>query len=235
MGSIRRFVRKIRRNLRHHGVRNTLYAGLLNALQHYRWLEVLRGHYAEEVQPAFLPFPERYAGRFLAPRELEEFTREAPAAISGEFVQYSLGKGDKCYGFTYNGELSAYGWYATTPTRVSPALTLHFSRDYIYMYRGYTHERHRGKRLFPIGMTRALKHYRSAGYKGLLLYVDASNLDSLKSCARMGFRTFGSIFIAKILGRYFIYASPGCARFGFRVEAASAANAGSLQRPYRSA
>jgi hypothetical protein len=235
MDTIRRFLRKIRRNLRHHGVRDTLYAGLLNALQHYRWLKVLRGHYAEEVQPTFLAFPERYAGAFLSPRALAEFTQDEHAGIPGEFVQYSLGKGDKCYGFTYNGELKAYGWYATTPTRVSPELTLHFSRDYIYVYRGYTNELHRGKRLFPIGMTRALKHYRSAGYKGMLLYVDAHNLDSLKSCARMGFRSFGSIFIAKILGRYFIYASPGCARFGFRVAAVAAADAGSLQRPYRSA
>jgi hypothetical protein len=222
MDGIRRLVRRIRKNLRRHGLRNTAYAGLLKAVRHHRWLKVLRGHYAEDVHPAFMPFPQGYLGGFYTPRALAEFARDSHAGLAEEFMHYALGKGDKCYGFTCNGELRAYGWYATTPTRVSPELTLHFKRDYIYMYKGYTQEQHRGKRLFPIGMTRALRHYRSAGYKGMLLYVEASNLSSLKSCARMGFRSFGSVFVAKIFGRYFVYASPGCARFGFRVSYRSA-------------
>ena len=178
----------------------------------------------EEVNPAFLGFPRDYAGAFLTPRALGEFARDREAGISEEFLQYSWSKGDKCYGFTHNGALRAYGWYATTPTRVSPGLRVHFSRDYIYMYRGFTNASHRGKRLFPCGMTRALRHYRAAGYKGMLLYVDARNLDSLKSCARMGLRVFGSVYVATVFGRHFIYASPGCARFGFRIEDASDAD-----------
>ena len=86
------------------------------------------------------------------------------------------------------------------------------------MYKAFTHESHRGRRLFPFGVTRALKHYCAAGYKGMVLYVDANNLDSLKSCARMGFRVFGTLYVAKLFGRYLIVATPGCARFGFRVE-----------------
>jgi hypothetical protein len=52
----------------------------------------------------------------------------------------------------------------------------------------------------------------------MLLYVDANNLNSLKSCARMGFRVFGTVCIATILGRHLVFASPGCARFGLRIE-----------------
>jgi hypothetical protein len=104
---------------------------------------------------------------------------------------------------------------------VSPHLRIHFSPSYIYMYRGFTHDADRGRRLFAIGISRALKHYLGAGYRGMLLYVDAHNLESLKSCARMGFRVSGFVFIAKLFGRYFIYATPGCSRFHFRIEEVS--------------
>jgi hypothetical protein len=222
MDRVVRLVRKARTTLARHGLRKALYAVVLKALRHHRWLKVLRAHHVEEVDARFLEAPLSYQAGFLAPGALERVARDREAGITEEFVQYAAGKGDKCYGFILNGELRAYGWYATTPTRISPELDLCFSREYIYVYKGFTHEAHRGRRLFPIGMTRALKHYRSAGYRGLLLYVDASNFDSLKSCARMGFRPFGSIFVARILGRHFVFATPGCARFGVRLEATSA-------------
>src|SRR5687767_11293134 len=170
MDRIGRFVRRARTTVRRHGWRKALSAGLLRVLRHRRWLKVLRLHYVEEAQGAFFHLPQGYSGSFVAPRALAEFARDEELGISTEFVQYATGKGDKCYGVTYNGKLCAYGWYATTPTRVSADLSLHFSREYVYMYKGYTHERHRGKRLFPSGMSRALKLYRAAGYKGMLLY-----------------------------------------------------------------
>jgi L-amino acid N-acyltransferase YncA len=223
MDGMKKLLRKTRRKIRHHGLGKALYAAILRVLGQLRVLNVLRCHYLEEVNPAFLLPPRRYAGGFLAPRELAELARDPEASVSEEFLGYALSKGDKCYGFACDGALRAYGWYASTPTRVSRELQLHFSRDYIYMYKAFTHEAHRGRRLFPFGVTRALKHYRAAGYKGMVLYVDANNLDSLKSCARMGFRVFGTLYVGKLLGRYLILATPGCARFGFRVEVVPAA------------
>jgi hypothetical protein len=219
MSRIRALARKARTKLHHHGLPKLVYFSVLKLLS--PWVMVLRGQYVEEVDPDFLRVPRNYSGRFLTPHAVAEFTRDAEAGLAEEFVEYALRKGDKCYGFTHGGALRSYGWYASNPTRISRELTLHFSRDYIYMYKGFTHELHRGKRLFPLGMTHALKLYRSCGYKGMLLYVDARNFDSLKSCACMGFHLFGSIYIAKIFGRYFVFETPGCARFGFRVELAS--------------
>jgi hypothetical protein len=218
MHGIERLVRNARKKLGHHGLRKTFYFALLKALGYHRWLSVLRGHYVEEVDPAFLRHAGRGVGGFLTPQAIGRFTRDPETGITDEFLRYALSKGDKCYAFTDGGSLSAYGWYATTPTRVSPDLRLHFSRDYIYMYRGFTRESHRGRRLFPTGMTRALRHYRAAGYKGMVLYVEANNLDSLKSCARTGLRVFGTVYVAKLFGRYFVYSTPECARFGFRIE-----------------
>ncbi len=66
-------------------------------------------------------------------------------------------------------------------------------------------------------MKRALQH-RSSGLKGMVSYVESTNFDSLKSCARMGCRVFGSVSVVEIEQPQFAYASPGCARFGFRFE-----------------
>jgi hypothetical protein len=221
MDRLARLGKRTLRKVRRHGFARTLCAALLQAFGG-EWFRILRGHYVEQVNPAFLEIPTPYAAAFFPPRALEQFARDPQAGFSEQFIHYALAKGDKCYGFTHQGALRAYGWYATNPTRISPGLRIHFSRGYVYLYKGFTHELHRGKRLYPSGMTRALRHYRSIGYKGMLAYVDATNLDSLKSCARMGFRVFGSIYVVRLLGRYFAYSSPGCARFSFRVEPISA-------------
>lgn len=209
----KRTLRKVRR----HGLARTLCAVLLQAFGR-NWLQVLRGHYVEQVNPACLDIQTPYTAAFYPPRALEQFARDPQTGFSEQFMRHALAKGDKCYGFTHRGALRAYGWYATNPTRISSELRIHFRPGYVYLYKAFTHERHRGKRLYPSGMTRALRHYRSIGYKGMLAYVDATNLDSLKSCARMGFRVFGSIYVVKLFGRHFAYSSPGCARFSFRVE-----------------
>jgi len=225
MDGIERLIRKARRKVLYHGLRNAAWLVVLKALGCDRWLSVLRGHFIEEVDPAFLQDPEGYAGGFIGERALDAFAGDPETALSAEFVRYALAKGDKCFAFVHHGSLRAYGWYATTPTRVSPDLRIHVARGYVYMYRGFTHASHRGRRLFPTGMSRALRHFLSVGYKGMVLYVDATNLDSLKSCGRVGWRTFGSVYVVKLLGRNFIYATPGCRRFGLRLEDLSALKA----------
>jgi hypothetical protein len=223
MDGIEQLTSKVRRKVVYHGIRNAVWLALLKGLGCDRWLSVLRAHVIEEVDPAFLPDPEGYAGSFVGKQALEAFVRDPESALPAEFVRYALAKGDKCFGFVHDGALRAYGWYATTATRVSPELRIDFARGYIYMYHGFTHASHRGKRLFPTRMTRALRHFGSIGYKGMLLYVDATNLDSLKSCARMGWRVFGTAYVVKLFGLSFVYCSPGCARYGFRLEDASEA------------
>jgi hypothetical protein len=85
------------------------------------------------------------------------------------------------------------------------------------MYKGFTDPRYRGQRLHAIGMTRALHEYRRRGLRGIVSYVESTNFDSLKSCFRMGYKVFGSIYLARLLGRHFARSSPGCEPYAFRV------------------
>lgn len=203
--------------VRRHGIAKVIFSSLLKRLDSRLRFKVLRCHHLALGVADFLAVPPGYAAAFVADSAVRKSMRDGRFEASEQFVGEALAKGDKCYGLSQDDALSAYSWYATTPTRALPGLRVHFSRDYVYMYKAFTHEPHRGRRLYAVGVTRALRHYRSIGYKGVLAYVDASNLDSLKSCARMGFKPFGSIYVLEAFGRYHVYASPGCARFGLYV------------------
>jgi hypothetical protein len=62
----------------------------------------------------------------------------------------------------------------------------------------------------------------------MVSYVESTNFDSLKSCFRMGYRVFGSIYVIRLLGRSFAFSSPGCTPFGFRLEIARERAAGAV-------
>ena len=88
------------------------------------------------------------------------------------------------------------------------------------MYNGFTHPSFRGQRLHAVSMMAALRSYAREGLTGLVSYVVAPNFSSLKSCFRMGYVNFGYVAVTKLGGKFICRATPGCARYGFRVEPA---------------
>jgi hypothetical protein len=136
-----RLARKIRRlvpNVRRHGLGKVLFSTLLKTLDRRMRFKVLRCHHVAHVAPAFLDLPPTYAATFLTRGAVRQFMRDPELEFAERFVQEAFAKGDKCYGVTQNGGLSAYSWCSTTPTRFLPGLKLYFNRDYVYMYRAYT-------------------------------------------------------------------------------------------------
>jgi hypothetical protein len=204
---------------RRHGVARAAYDLALKATNRVVPLKILRGVIIETPRPEFLVCPEPYTPTFLAPDRLLSFALDPATGLSRRFVEESVSRGDECFGILRNDVLAAYGWYSSRPTRIDPPeLRLRFSYEYVYMYNGYTHPRHRGLRLHAIGMTVALREYLKRGRKGLVSYVESNNFDSLKSCRRMGYAEFGSIYVVRISGRYRTLSSAGCRRLRFRLE-----------------
>lgn len=212
-------VQKLRRKLERYGLWRTLYAIALKALNAVFVLKILRGVHVERPDASFLSCPENYSAGFLTARELREYARDPQTELSDAFLDEALMRGDQCYAIRDGQVLAAYGWYSfgNTPIGLSDLL-VSFNPQYVYMYKGFTDTRYRGQRLHAIGMSRALAHYLSSGYKGLVSYVEAHNFDSLKSCFRMGYGVFGSIYVTRLFGRYVTFSSPGCKRFRFRLE-----------------
>src|SRR5213594_3733221 len=216
---VQREIQKVLLEVRRHGLAHALYDVGLKTVNRVVFLKILRGVRIERPDPAFLECPGRYAPMFLPEKMIRDFARDEATGMPTTFVAEALSKGDECFGFLEGETLAAHGWYSSRPTRIDPPdLVLSFSRAYVYMYKGFTNPRYRGQRLHAIGMTMALREYLSKGRKGLVSYVESNNFDSLKSCHRMGYAEFGSVYVMKLLGRYFTYSSRGCRRFGFRVE-----------------
>ena len=208
---------KVARKLHQYGPAATLHLGAMKALNLLGEFEILRGVYVEQPDPAFLQSPGSYKVGFLATHQLRAFAQDPATCLSDEFLDEALQRNDECFAICDGETLAAYGWYSRGPTPIDAHLELNFSPDYVYMYKGFTDERYRGQRLHAIGMTMALRHYRAAGFKGLVSYVESTNYSSLRSCSRMGYKVLGSLYVLKRFGRHFTFTSPSCARFGFRI------------------
>jgi len=177
------------------------------------------------VDPKFLSDGESYRWEFLDKAALYRgLEHGARANMDEAFIDEALARGDRCYGALDGDVIASYGWYSTRPTAVTAIaddVFLHFDSAYAYMYRGYTLSAYRGKRLHGIGMARALDAYVRDGEKGLVSCVELNNFSSLRSCYRLGYRDFGTLFCVKVAGQRHTHATKGCEAYGFHVKSAS--------------
>jgi len=211
---------EIYRKVESFGIAKTLQDLLFRAVNRVMFIKILKGVTISKADEKFTHCSQNYRGQFLDAVLLMRFSGDPANELSKAFLGDALNHGDECYGFLHDDALAAYGWYSNRPTPIDiPELTLHFDRQYIYMYKGFTHVNHRGQRLHAVGMTRALEAYLAQGFKGIVSYVEWNNFASLRSCYRMGYEEFGTIVVTKIFGRYLVHCSGGCRPFGFRLEA----------------
>ena len=206
-------------NIKHYGFLKTFEDIALRLLNRMVYFQVLKCIKIDRVDPKFLQCDEKFRGLFLPSAMLKELAQNAEYELPECFLNPALAKGDECYGFLDGDRLASYGWYSNKPTESSwPGLMIHFNGQYIYMYKGLTPGNYRGQRLHAIGMTRALEAYLARGYKGIVSYVEWNNFGSLKSCYRMGYKDFGTVYAVRLFNHYFLHSDAGCDRYGFRLE-----------------
>lgn len=177
----------------------------------------------DTVDRTFLSGKAEQVHRFLSPPELDVLARDPPNQMTPDFVSQALAKGDRCYAILSGDVLASYGWYSRQETRVTQELTLCFSPEWVYMYKGFTRPEYRGQRLHAIGMARAMMEYAKEECRGIVSFVEANNFSSLKSCYRMGYVKAGTILALKLGRRYLIHVGRGCEPFGFGLRPVDAA------------
>jgi len=208
----------LNRNLKSFGLIKTCQDLALRALNRAILFKVLKGIEIRRPDPRFMDFG-NYRARFLDQSMLYRYAADPENEMSEEFVEDALSKGDECFAVLDGERLAAYGWYSSSPTAIDPPeLRLHFDKQFIYQYKGFTHARYRGRRLHAIGITGALKEYLARGYKGFVSYVEWNNFASLRSSYRMGFTDFGAIVVTRVFGRLHLHSTPGCKPYCFYLE-----------------
>lgn len=212
----RRVIDRLRRKLEKLGPRQTLHLAFVRLLNNASLFKIMRGLLLLKVDSAFLNCPSHLTPGFLDEDQLRQLARDPANELDASFLNEALTKGDRCYAIMDGDKLAAYGWYSRMPTRIDPPeLLLGFDSGLVYMYKGLTRHEYRGQRLHAIGMNRALQHYLEHGERGIISYVESTNFDSLKSCFRLGYSYFGSIYLWRVFGHYLRLYSPGCRRYGF--------------------
>ena len=205
--------------LKRYGLGRTLYDAAYRAARKVTDVAVWNGVVVtmDTLDGNFLSEPKRGLGRFCDAAELKLYASDPIYDLDDAFIDHATALGDRCYAFIENGALLSYGWYARHPTGAGRGIVLHFDPAYVYMYKGFTHPRFRGQRLHAIGMASALEAYTNAGARGFVSYVDSANFASLRSCERMGYRTFGHVVVWWHGGTVSTRATTGCAAYGFHV------------------
>lgn len=142
---------------------------------------------------------------------------EIEGQFDASFVRRAMRRGDACHGVFDGERLVSFGWYATKPTSCDKDLIVHVDPSWIYLYKAYTLRAYRGQRLNGLGVSLAAEALKERA-RGLVCYIEANNYASLRSFERLGFVCFGSVYLARMLGRPRIWSTPGCKPYGFFVE-----------------
>jgi hypothetical protein len=198
---------------------DTVYDLIYKGVNRLTPLMVLKCVAIDAVDREFLKGADGYRCEFLDPERLLAISENREYQMGRDFLDEAIGKGDECFAIFDGHRIASYGWYSIKPTKVNEDLELRFDDRYVYMYKGFTHPNYRGQRLHAIGMTMALDHYLNLGYEGIVSWVEANNVRSLRSCHRMGYRDFGEIYIVKLFGKHLIFCGEGCRDYGFEVSA----------------
>ena len=168
----------------------------------------------ETADPAYLTPHPLLHGKTLSGSDLHQLCR-GHANHSESFIDGAINRGDWCYIFRDGSEVASYGWYTAKPRPITEHIDIHFSSEYMYMYRGFTADNYRGQRLHGYGMGHALTESVEQGYEGLISCIEADNEPSLKSSFRLGYRSFGSCILFRVFSRDFVFRTPGCRQYGF--------------------
>ena len=213
--NLRSLQQLVRSDIEQFGVAKTVYDLALRAINRLVFLKIFKAMRLDVVNPDYQEANQRLQWQFFSKSQLQALAENPAHDITREFLREALEKGDECYGALDGQVLASYGWYSDKPTATSDDLTVHYSPEYIYMYKGFTHPDYRGKRLHAIGMNRALHEYLERHYKGLISYVESNNFSSLKSTRRLGYEDVGRVVVLRIGQHLWIRASRSCGKFGF--------------------
>jgi len=131
---------------------------------------------------------------------------------------------DFCAGAFVDGQLASYAWFALSSIEpeqnrgatVASGVGFSFDRSTAFMYKGFTHPRFRGRGLYRAVQQFALTELAELGVARIISTADWSNAAALASCARLGFRPLGRVWVIGI-GKVVWRKPPArAARFGIR-------------------
>ncbi len=146
---------------------------------------IVRRHPAAFLRTVALDNPAGLAVRVATPAELQRATAAEPPAMTREFVEAALRKGDSCVAVFDGPDIAAFSWNASAPTRLFGDVWIGLGDRYLYGYNAATLPRHRGKGLHALSINYTGKYLAAPHGKGVVAVLGARNAKALVSEARV--------------------------------------------------
>jgi hypothetical protein len=219
--------RRLRNKVKSLGPTRTLHDLAIKAvnLVFHLHFEILRCVVLDAANPASLERNETYHYGFLDRDRLLALAEDPGNDMTRAYVRAALEAGGECYGILDGEVLASYAWYMPKPGgwfSQEPGSkddhVVRFGDSYAYVYKGFTREAYRGRRLLVVGTSLALDQFRARGLRGLVSLVASNNFSSLKSFYWAGYRAFGTLVLVRLFGRTLVWASRGCRKYDFVLE-----------------
>jgi len=217
---VSKLLRDVTESVGKHGLRATAHDLQIRLANTAVFLEVHKAMTLrlENTQDRDATPPPGFEAGFVPEAEIRRLARDERHRLSPQFVDSALAKGDRCYAIFESEALAAYGWFSGVPTLVNEHFRVHFGPDWIYRYNGYTLPAYRGHRLHAAGICGALRSLTLEGRSGLISSVASNNLASMRSSLRTGYRIFGDVYLLRVGGRSFSWASRACRNYGYAIK-----------------
>lgn len=138
-------------------------------------------------------------------------------------LRWAFERGDLCVATILEGKVVGYNFTTRHPTRVHEGLLFYFPDRYSYSFASLTAPSHRGRRLERERwkVARRVMQERTGSLLLSIWYINVANLESLAANKHSGVQQVlhGYAGFARLFGRWFTFASPGCRAVGAGFEA----------------
>ncbi|HET9359776.1 MAG TPA: hypothetical protein VFO58_08500 [Vicinamibacterales bacterium] len=183
---------------------------------------VVVAHRIDAVRPAAVKNPEGLTARMLTPQQARNLADEGSVWYSPAFASEALAMGDRCLGVFEGERLLSYCWYSRGPTPAFNDTVVTVDSRYMYSYKAFTADRERGRGLHAYGVAAAAAQLAAEGeIRGIVAFIEASNLSSLLSAQKIGDEVVGFVMLYRTGGEVRSLMTRGCATVGFRVHHAT--------------
>lgn len=191
--AIQSFVRRIRsireRNDWRSIARKAVDAGMRIVLR----TEVSRVIWLDAASTADVAPDPDFEFRFLSADEVAQHAQDPSYYLDEKLAERIRGGRDFCFAALQGDRLASFAWFALDAIEPEHAdgVAISYPSDVAFLYFGFTHPEFRGARLHGQVMDLGLRELSACGVTKLLSIVGWSNVSSLKSCRRLGFRDLG--------------------------------------------
>jgi hypothetical protein len=176
----------------------------------------------DAVRPIGVRHIEGLTARFLTPQHARDLAQSEEGWYSPAFADGAIAMGDRCLGVFQGDRLLSYCWYSSGPTTAFKDVLVSVDSRYRYAYKAYTDARERGRGLHGYGAAAAAAQLAAeGGVRGIVAYIEASNLSSLLSARKLGDEIVGFVALYRTGGEVRSLVTRGCATVGFRVHHAT--------------